>query len=1196
MFSTSLRNGASHGRGYLLLAMLWLAGTVPARADDWPTFNHDAARTAVSEESLSPVLKESWVFRSHYPPRPAWDEPATWDGYNKVFRLKNRQTFDKAFHVASVGDAVYFATSSDDKVYCLNAADGSLRWQFYTEGPVRLAPTVDHGRVYVGSDDGYLYCLDATTGTELWKQLLGPRDRRVPGNGRLASLWAVRAGVVVYDGVAYCCGGVFPSERVYVCALDAATGDVLWKTPLDDYPAQGYLLASSTRLYVTTGRNRPLVFDRQSGKRLFQVSGGVGGTYALISGDMFVYGPSKTGQMSAFKEGERDNIASFDGNHMIVTPSMSYLHTDTELTALDRGRYLELTTRSQELGEQKKDLAADLKKAKGGEALKLSAALKRVREDLKTCQQEMKDCFPWKIDCDCPLSLVLAGETLYAGGSEKVTAYDAATGRAIWSKPVTGNAYGLAVANGRLFVSTDLGTIHCFEADENSDKQLAKVPPPKINKPGRFVNPSAVPTPGFVGPFVEAVAGNQLRVSWRTAEAMSSIVEYGTDESSLQRVNDDQPTKDHAIEIARPAEVETYQLRVGGVNDQGEHFIPLCLVDGILNYTRSPDPELPTPYADDAYSARCRSLAQAVVGQLDSPVGFALVLGGEDGQLAYELARNSGLEVVVVEPDADRVAQLRERLDKTGLYAARISVHHGPLDSLPYGPYFANLVLSEQLLTQGYASNGMNEVARVLRPSGGFFVYGNGKEGLSEWLSTAGEEFTSSELPADTDTWTIVRRGQLPGAGEWTHQYASPDNASCSQDDLVRGPLSVMWWGRPGSRAMPDRGPRNPAPVSAAGRLFVQGNHTLFGIDAYNGTICWFQQIATMRRANIPRDGSNMVATNDYLYVAIGDHCVGFEGASGHRELFFSVDDADSEPQDWGYLACIDDQLIGTATKSGAAYLGDKGEWYEDFRDNQVARVTSHRLFVRDRHTGEQLWKYERGAIINSTITIADDVIYFVESRAADALASDSSRLFDQVQQDQFLVALDLATGEQVWEKPYDFSRCQYMTYMCAGPGTLVVAGTDKDKQFHIYAFDTEAAEELWQHHAPTKKTHHSGHLSHPAIVGLQLFINKHTYDLRTGDVLDVSEFNWHGCGVTSASLHTMFRRYEYHGMRDLQTGERTEMHGIRGGCWLSLIPTGGVLLAPETSAGCSCGHALQASIAYVPTRSEKPAADETQP
>lgn len=1173
--------------GCFLLMAVFAGAATPAVADNWPTYNHDAARTAVSEEQLSPSLVEGWAFRSHYPPRPAWDEPATWDGYNKVFRLKNRQTFDKAFHVAAVDDAVYFASSSDDKVYCLDAADGSLRWQFYTEGPVRLAPTVDNGRVYIGSDDGYVYCLDAETGNLVWKQLLGPRDRRVPGNGRMASLWAVRTGVVVFDGVAYCCGGVFPSERVYVCALDAANGEFLWKTPLDDYPAQGYLLASSSRLYVTTGRDRPLVFDRATGERLFQVSGGVGGTYALISGDTFLYGPSKTGQVSAFTEGERDNIASFDGNHMIITPQMSYLHTDSELTALDRTRYIELSKREAELDAQKKALAKELKEATGAEAKRLSEALKQNRADDKACRREKDECFPWSVDCDCPLSLVLAGDTLYAGGSDKVTAYDTETGEAIWQGEVTGNAYGLAVAGGRLFVSTDLGTIHCFMASENQSEAVADIPKPKIVSLGSFKNPSAVPTPGFVGPFIESMSGNRLRVSWRTDEAMTSVVEYGEDEDELTRVSDGSPRREHALEIARPQVPENYHLRIGGMNDEGEQFTPLMLIDGVLNYTRSDDPELPSPYAEDALTARIRALAQAVVAELDSPLGFAVVLGGTDGRLAYELARNSELDVILVEPDAARVAEIRKHLEQTGLYGTRVSVHQGPLDQLPYGPYFANVVLSERLLVDGQPGEGLEEVARVLRPSGGLFVYGATDEGLSAWLRSAGEEFSQETLVADADTWHMVRRGRLPGAGDWTHQYALPDNASCSQDDLVRGPLSVMWWGRPGSRAMPDRGPRNPAPVTAAGRLFVQGNHTLFGVDAYNGTIRWFQQIPTMRRANIPRDGSNMVATDDYLYVVIGDHCVGFDGASGQRELFFTVDHPEAPQQEWGYLACVGDRLIGTAIKPGSAYLGDRGEWYEDFRDTQIARVTSHRLFVRDRHSGEPAWEYERGAIINSTITVADDVIYFVESRSPGAQAAESSRLFEEVLQDQFLVALDLTTGEQVWEKPYDFSRCQYMTYMCSAADTLVVAGTDEQKQFHIYAFDTAAGEALWQHHAPTLKTHHSGHLSHPAIVGLQLFINKHTYDLRTGDVLEVTDFNWHGCGVTSASLHTMFRRYEFHGMQDLETGERTEMQGVRTGCWLSLIPAGGVLLAPETSAGCSCGHALQASVAYVPTRSE---------
>ncbi len=1187
MFSQFYRHGSHRCRGCWLLIAIVLTATRSARADDWPTYNHDPARSAVTGEELPASLAQSWVYRSLDPPRPAWDEPARWDGWNKVFLLKNRQTFDKAFHVAAVGDAVYFASSSDDKIYCLDATDGSLRWQFYTEAPVRLAPTVSDGRVYAGSDDGYVYCLDAANGSLIWKQLLGPRDRRVPGNGRIASLWAVRTGVVVFDGVAYCCGGVFPSERVYVCALDAATGESLWKTPLDDFPAQGYLLASPTRLYVTTGRNRPLVFDRQTGKRLFQVAGGVGGTYALLSGDMFLYGPNKTGQMSAFTNGEKDNIASFDGNHMIVTPAMSYLHTDTELTALDRTRYLQLAGENVALKKQKKSLAEKLKKAKGAEAKKLSKSLRQVGGKLKTCRQGMKDCFPWKVACDCPLALVLAGKTLYAGGAEKVTAYNTATGRAIWSGAVTGNAYGLAVANGRLFVSTDLGTIHSFAADNNPADDVVEVELPEVSLPGKFVNPSSPPTAGFVGPFIEAISGNRLRVSWRTNDSMSSIVEYGNDESSLHRESDDRLTRDHEVEITRPRGVEMYQLRVGGTNDAGEHFVPLSLIDGTLNYLRSDDPDRPSPYADDAQTARCRALAQAVVNELDSPQGFALVLGATDGRLAYELARHSALDVLVVEPDAERVAELRKRFDTTGLYGTRLSVHHGSLDALPYGPYFANVVLSERLLLDGHFAGGLDEVASVLRPAGGLFVYGDANDGLAAWLESAGEEFVEDTLAADRDTWTVVRRGELPGAGQWTHQYALPDNTSCSQDDLVRGPLSVMWWGRPGSRAMPDRGPRNPAPVTAAGRLYVQGNHTLFGIDAYNGTIRWFQQIPTMRRANIPRDGSNMVATDDYLYVAIGDHCVGFDGASGRRELFLRVDEPGAPEQEWGYLACVGNRLIGSATKPGAAYLGDRGEWYEYFRDSEIARVTSHRLFVMDRHSGERAWNYQRGAIINSTITITDGVIYFIESRHPKASTADSGRLFKEVQQDQFLVALDLETGEQRWEKPYDFSRCQYMTYMCAAANTLVVAGTDKKKQYHIYAFDTKAADELWQHHTPTKKTHHSGQLSHPAVVGLRLYVNKHTFDLRTGDVLDVTDFNWHGCGITSASLHTMFRRYEFHGMRDLVTGDRTEMQGIRSGCWLSLIPAGGVLLAPETSAGCSCAHALQASVAYVPNRSE---------
>ncbi len=84
-------------------------------------------------------------------------------------------TYDRAFHAVAAA------------VYCLDAATGRLRWRFFTNGPVRLAPTVANAEVYVGSDDGRVYCLAADDGKLLWSHRVGPDETRVIGNGRVIS-------------------------------------------------------------------------------------------------------------------------------------------------------------------------------------------------------------------------------------------------------------------------------------------------------------------------------------------------------------------------------------------------------------------------------------------------------------------------------------------------------------------------------------------------------------------------------------------------------------------------------------------------------------------------------------------------------------------------------------------------------------------------------------------------------------------------------------------------------------------------------------------------------------------------------------------------------------------------------------------------------------------------------------------------
>ncbi len=146
-----------------------------ASAEDWPTDRHDVARSCVSSERVAPRLSEHWAFRS-LPPQPSW--PATqWNEAKAVF--------DRAYHVAIAGDTLFFGSSADGKVYALDAATGDLRWTFFTGGPIRVAPTVWEGGVYVGSDDGFAYCIAADTGALRWRVRAAPGDTTVLGNGTI---------------------------------------------------------------------------------------------------------------------------------------------------------------------------------------------------------------------------------------------------------------------------------------------------------------------------------------------------------------------------------------------------------------------------------------------------------------------------------------------------------------------------------------------------------------------------------------------------------------------------------------------------------------------------------------------------------------------------------------------------------------------------------------------------------------------------------------------------------------------------------------------------------------------------------------------------------------------------------------------------------------------------------------------------
>ena len=119
------------------------------------------------------------------------------------------------------------------------------------------------------------------------------------------------------------------------------------------------------------------------------------------------------------------------------------------------------------------------------------------------------------------------------------------------------------------------------------------------------------------------------------------------------------------------------------------------------------------------------------------------------------------------------------------------------------------------------------------------------------------------------------------------------------------------------------------------------------------------------------------------------------------------------------------------------------------------------------------------------------------------------------------------------------------------------------------------------------RNSHHGGHLQHPLVVEKRLYSDWRAFDLRSGNLLkDITVPPRRGCGNMAASNHLMFYRNHSQTIWDFNAKTTTSLQGSRTGCWLGMIPAQGLLLAPESSGGCSClsEHiTIQTSAAWVP-------------
>ncbi len=182
-------------------------------------------------------------------------------------------------------------SSTDSALYCFDLRSGEHVWKVMTGAPLVAAPAIVDGVVYTGSGDGRFRALDLRTGRIVWTTpginafvearpavggdivVVGAWDETLYAFGRRdgALRWSWRGeqqGRLLSPAA---CWPVLTQNRVFVVApdrmmtaLDAATGQVLWRTGKHQVRESIGAASDGSRIYVRTMRDSLVAIDPAS--------------------------------------------------------------------------------------------------------------------------------------------------------------------------------------------------------------------------------------------------------------------------------------------------------------------------------------------------------------------------------------------------------------------------------------------------------------------------------------------------------------------------------------------------------------------------------------------------------------------------------------------------------------------------------------------------------------------------------------------------------------------------------------------------------------------------------------------------------------------------------------------------------------------------------------------------------------------
>ena len=625
----------------------------------------------------------------------------------------------------------------------------------------------------------------------------------------------------------------------------------------------------------------------------------------------------------------------------------------------------------------------------------------------------------------------------------------------------------------------------------------------------------------------------------------------------------------------------------------------------------------PLPNApEDEWGAR----AKALLRNSDPAGGWCVSLGIGSGRLIDEIVRQSKLHVIVIDRDAAKVNALRRRMDDAGLYGRRVTALVGDPFDYDLPPYIASLIVCEDIKSAGLdlAKHKVQRLIRPLRPYGGeaFLPAGKTLKAVLKWadkgdLDGAGVRRVAADV-------VIRREGALPRAADWSHQYADAANSVVSQDDRVRLPLGLLWFGGNTHLDVLPRHGHGPTPQVAAGRLVIQGVDMISARDVYTGRVLWKRKIEGFSNFGMYWDrsfrtnqrhiaganlwGSNYVTAADHVYLINGPDLLVLDASTGATAKTFRLPKRDGMQPNWGVVMMIGDRLIAAAepVDVSKATKAEPKPGERAFRLEGMPGVAfngrfgaySRRLVALNRRSGKVLWS--RTAVMafrHNAIVASGDRVFVIDGLSA-PLRKRLKTMGHPVPNGT-LHAVDLATGKDIWQADKNITGT-WLGYskehdiLLQGGSSSRDRGRDETRK-GLAAYLGRTGQLVWQ----DLRRDHSG----PMILHNDTFITNGgrggaIFDLKTGQpttrrhplTLEPVPWRWgrlYGCNTAIAGKHLMTFRSGGAGFYDLdRAGGTGNFGGFKAGCSSNLVPAGGVLNAPDYTRTCTCAYQNQTSLA----------------